>query len=167
MAENFKKKFRGYAPAEVDAYITGLKEELNYVNTKASEANKKIEALQTDYTELKRKYDAINQNYALILSREAVNEKANEEIARLALKEASELINKAKRNANMILKESMEYVKGLSGEVDGYKDQAKNFREEIVKMSQELLETIDKSEIFSLINEEENTKTETVDEEDL
>ena len=55
----------------------------------------------------------------------------------------------------MILKESMNYVKGLSDEVDGFKDEAKDFRAEIVKISTELLETIDKSEIFSLINEEE------------
>ena len=66
----------------------------------------------------------------------------------LFLKEASELITKAKHNANMILKESMNYVKGLSDEVDGFKDEAKDFRAEIVKISTELLETIDKSEIL-------------------
>ena len=58
----------------------------------------------------------------------------------------------------MILKESMNYVKGLSDEVDGFKDEAKDFRAEIVKISTELLETIDKSEIFSLINEEEKSE---------
>ena len=84
------------------------------------------------------------------------------------LKEASELITKAKHNANMILKESMNYVKGLSDEVDGFKDEAKDFRAEIVKISTELLETIDKSEIFSLINEEEKkAKKESADQENL
>ena len=58
----------------------------------------------------------------------------------------------------MILKESMNYVKGLSDEVEGFKDEAKDFRAEIVKISTELLETIDKSEIFSLINEEEKKR---------
>ncbi len=67
-------------------------------------------------------------------------------------------LQKAKHNANMILKESMNYVKGLSDEVEGFKDEAKDFRAEIVKISTELLETIDKSEIFSLINEEEKKK---------
>lgn len=91
-------------------------------------------------------------------NRQSVERKTNEEISRLALKEASELITKAKHNANMILKESMNYVKGLSDEVEGFKDEAKDFRAEIVKISTELLETIDKSEIFSLINEEEKKR---------
>ena len=78
----------------------------------------------------------------------------NEEIARLALKEASELIEKAKRNANMILKESMEYVRGLSKDMDTFKQEAIDFRKNVVKMSEDMLETIDKSEIFSLIREE-------------
>ena len=96
-----------------------------------------------------------------------VHEKTNEEIARLALKEASALIEKAKRNANMILKESMEYVRGLSKDIDTFKQEAMDFRINVVKMSEEMLETIDKSEIFGLIREEENTKTETVHKEDL
>lgn len=91
-------------------------------------------------------------------NRQSIERKTNEEISRLALKEASELITKAKHNANMILKESMNYVKGLSDEVEGFKDEAKDFRAEIVKISTELLETIDKSEIFSLINEEEKKR---------
>ena len=61
----------------------------------------------------------------------------------------------------MILKESMEYVRGLDKEVNGFKDDAIDFRAEVVNLSKELIDTIDKSEIFSLIKEEENTKTET------
>ena len=83
-----------------------------------------------------------------------ITEKTNEEIARLALKEASELIEKAKRKANMILKESMEYVRGLSKDMDNFKQEAIDFRANVVKMSEDMLETIDKSEIFSLIREE-------------
>ena len=55
-----------------------------------------------------------------------ITEKTNEEIARLALKEASELIDKAKRNANMILKESLDYVRSLSSEMNDFKDQQLN-----------------------------------------
>ena len=71
----------------------------------------------------------------------------------MALKEASELIEKAKRNANLILKESLDYVRTLSGEVDGFKEQAATFRASVQKMSQELLDTIDNSEVYYLINE--------------
>ena len=145
---NFKRQFHGYRRDEVDGKIT----EMNKI---IEEQKATIETLQSDLQKMK-------VENALMIHRSAINEKTNEEIARLALKEASELIDKAKRNANMILKESMEYVKGLNGEVDGLKDEAKTFRAEVVKISQEMLETIDNSEIFGLIKEEPNTKKETV-----
>lgn len=84
-----------------------------------------------------------------------ITEKTNEEIARLALKEASALIDKAKRNANMILKESLDYVRSLSSEMNDFKDQAIKFRSSVQKMSQDILDTIDNSEVFNLINEDD------------
>ena len=84
-----------------------------------------------------------------------ITEKTNEEIARLALKEASELIDKAKRNTNMILKESLDYVRSLSSEMNDFKDQAIKFRSSVQKMSQDILDSIDNSEVFNLINEED------------
>lgn len=140
--EQFDRQFRGYNRLEVDDRINELKEEiLGYKN--------EIQSLQDELNALK------DQN-TLLTKQLIVNEKTNEEIARLALKEASELIEKAKRNANMILKESMEYVRGLSKDMDTFKQEAIDFRANVVKMSEEMIETIDKSEIFSLIREEEN-----------
>lgn len=140
--ERFDRQFRGYNRLEVDDRINELKEEiLGYKN--------EIQSLQDELNTLK------DQN-TLLTKQVTVNEKTNEEIARLALKEASELIEKAKRNANMILKESMEYVRGLSKDMDTFKQEAIDFRANVVKMSEEMIETIDKSEIFSLIREEEN-----------
>ncbi|MBO6047881.1 MAG: DivIVA domain-containing protein [Erysipelotrichaceae bacterium] len=154
MAPQFNKKFRGYDPEEVSAYINDLEKQLIEANARAEVINNKLVDLQTRNSELENKYARTKQDYALLVNRSAINDKTNEEIARLALKEASELIEKAKRNANMILTESMEYVRGLNDEVDDLKDQAKDFRAEVVKISTDLIETIDKSNIFSLINEE-------------
>ena len=53
----------------------------------------------------------------------------------------------------MILKESLDYVRTLNNEVEGYKDQAIAFRANVEKMSQDLLDTIDQSEVFYLIHE--------------
>ncbi|MEG0592917.1 MAG: DivIVA domain-containing protein [Coprobacillus sp.] len=145
----FHKQFRGYNKLEVD-------EEILHLNAKIKTNEEKYESLQSELTQLKE------QN-AMLTKQISIQEKTNEEIARLALKEASDLIEKAKRNANMILKESMEYVRGLSKDMDTFKQDAIDFRENVIKMSEEMIETIDKSEIFSLIREEkENTKTETV-----
>ena len=70
---------------------------------------------------------------SLLQHRVNITEKTNEEIARLALKEASALIDKAKRNANMILKESLDYVRSFSSEMNDFKDQAIKFRSSVQK----------------------------------
>ncbi|MGP1370169.1 MAG: DivIVA domain-containing protein [Eggerthia catenaformis] len=147
LERNFKRGLLGYKRKDVNMY-------LDTVSQTMSELNKQI-------ADLKAQLQRVNEEKAFLVQRDTVTQKTNEEIARLALKEASALIDKAKKNANMILKESMEYVKGLDHEVNGFKDEAKDFRNQIVKISEELLETIDNSEIFSLIKEEENTKKET------
>lgn len=147
--EGFSKQWRGYNRLEVDDYIQDLKKEIQSYQ-------ENIQALQDEIEDLKQQNDTL-------IKRIDVQEKTNEEIARLALKEASALIEKAKRNANMILKESMEYVRGLSKDMDTFKQEAIDFRANVVKMSEDMLETIDKSEIFGLIREEqENTMKETV-----
>ena len=147
MGYMFNKQLRGYNTEEVDDTIETLE--------------KKIQETTLQIRRLEKELDKVKKENIAMANRQSVERKTNEEISRLALKEASELITKAKHNANMILKESMNYVKGLS-------DEAKDFRAEIVKISTELLETIDKSEIFSLINEEEKkAKKESADQENL
>lgn len=154
MGYMFNKQFRGYNTEEVDETIASLE--------------KNIQDRSLQIRRLEEELEKIKKENIAMANRQSIERKTNEEISRLALKEASELITKAKHNANMILKESMTYVKGLSDEVDGFKDEAKDFRAEIVKISTELLETIDKSEIFSLINEEEKkAKKESADQENL
>ena len=138
--EQFDRQFRGYNRLEVDDYINELKQQIQ-------EQTETIQSLQGEI-------DQLNEQNTLLTKELNVHEKTYEEIARLALKEASELIEKAKRNANMILKESMEYVRGLSKDMDNFKQEAIDFRANVVKMSEDMLETIDKSEIFSLIREE-------------
>ncbi|MCD7839697.1 MAG: DivIVA domain-containing protein [Erysipelotrichaceae bacterium] len=143
MAE-FKKQWRGYNKQEVDQKIESLDKTIQTQKQQIQQLQQEIQSLQQSNSELTKQI--------------TIQEKTNEEIARLALKEASDLIEKAKRNANMILKESMEYVRGLSKDVDSIKQEALDFRANVVKLSEEMIETIDKSEIFSLIKEEQENK---------
>ncbi len=137
--QKFNRSLFGYNKKEVDHYIEQVNAQLDDLNTRIVSLGDEKEALA-------------KQN-SLLTHRVNINEKTNEEIARLALKEASDLIEKAKRNANMILKESLDYVRTLNNEVEGYKDQAIAFRANVEKMSQDLLDTIDQSEVFYLIHE--------------
>lgn len=142
---DFKKQLMGYNVHEVDYKID------DYL--------KQIESLKRQVASLTEELDRVKEQNSLLQHRVNITEKTNEEIARLALKEASELIDKAKRNANMILKESLDYVRNLSSEMSDSKDQAIRFRASVQKMSQDILDSIDNSEVFNLINEdEENDK---------
>ena len=137
----FKKQFRGYSVQQVDSKIDDYQAELA--------------SLKQQVASLTDELDHVNEQNSLLQHRVNITEKTNEEIARLALKEASELIDKAKRNANMILKESLDYVRSLSSEMNDFKDQAIKFRSSVQKMSQDILDSIDNSEVFNLINEED------------
>lgn len=137
----FKKQFMGYSVQQVDSKIDDYQAELA--------------SLKQQVASLTDELDHVKEQNSLLQHRVNITEKTNEEIARLALKEASELIDKAKRNANMILKESLDYVRSLSSEMNDFKDQAIKFRSSVQKMSQDILDSIDNSEVFNLINEED------------
>ena len=133
-----KKQFRGYDMQIVDNLIVDYESQIGKL--------KREVAALTDELEHTKEQNSLLQH------RVNITEKTNEEIARLALKEASALIDKAKRNANMILKESLDYVRSLSSEMNDFKDQAIKFRSSVQKMSQDIL---DNSEVFNLINDED------------
>ena len=107
MGYMFNKQLRGYNTEEVDDTIDSLE--------------RKIQEITLQMRRLEKELDKVKKENIAMANRQTVERKTNEEISRLALKEASELITKAKHNANMILKESMNYVKGLSDEVDGFR----------------------------------------------
>ncbi len=141
---DFRKQFRGYSIDDVDRQVEQYQNE--------------ITKLQNQISSLTEQLEQIKEQNSLLQHRVNITEKTNEEIARLALKEASELIDKAKRNANMILKESLDYVRNLSNEMCDFKDQAIRFRASVQKMSQDILDSIDNSEVFNLINEDEESE---------
>ena len=58
----------------------------------------------------------------------------------------------------MILSESLEYVRSLSDEMSDFKAQAVKFRASVEKMSKDILESIDQSEVYNLINEESKSQ---------
>ena len=107
MGYMFNKQLRGYNTEEVDDTIETLE--------------KKIQETTLQIRRFEKELDKVKKENIAMANRQSVERKTNEEISRLALKEASELITKAKHNANMILKESMNYVKGLSDEVEGFR----------------------------------------------
>lgn len=139
--EGFKTQICGYNKAQVNETMDSSKLE--------------IERLNKEILQLQEELSRVQERNHVLEKQIGITEKTNEEIARLALKEASELIDKAKRNANMILKESLEYVRNLSGEMTEFKEQAVKFRASVQQMSKDIIDTIDRSEVYNYLSEEE------------
>ena len=131
--------FGGYNKKDVDHAIETMQLQIEKMNIEIESLNRQKEDLENQKNVLEHRVN--------------INDNTKEEISRLALKEASELIEKAKKNASMILKESLDYVRTLNNEVEGYKEKAVAFRSDVEKISQDLLKSIDESELFYLINE--------------
>lgn len=142
--EGFKTQICGYNKAQVNEIMDSSKLE--------------IERLNKDVLQLQEELSRVKERNHVLEKQIGITEKTNEEIARLALKEASELIDKAKRNANMILKESLEYVRNLSGEMTEFKEQAVKFRASVQQMSKDIIDTIDRSEVYNYLSEEEENR---------
>ena len=138
--KKIKKQLFGYNKEQVDDLM--------------DQKDREIKSLNEQINKLKEDYEHLEKQKSLLQHRVNIQEQTNEEIARLALKEASELIDKAKKNANMILSESLEYVRSLSDEMSDFKAQAVKFRASVEKMSKDILESIDQSEVYNLINED-------------
>ena len=85
-----KKQFMGYDKQTVDNLMIDYENQINKLKNQISSLNDEL--------------DHLKEQNSLLQHRVNITEKTNEEIARLALKEASALIDKEKRNANMILK---------------------------------------------------------------
>ncbi len=148
--KEFRSALFGYSKSEVNQKFKSLTDQI-------SDYQSQIETLETSLQRKQSELEQVNAQLEKAMNRVDVLEKTQEQIARMALKEASTLINKAKHNANLILGESLKYVRSLSGEMDDFKEKATSFRKAVVKMSQDILDTIDGSELFTII-EEEKTK---------
>ena len=83
MGYMFNKQFRGYNTEEVDETIASLEKNIQ-------DRSLQIRRLEEELEKIKK------ENIAMV-NRQSIERKTNEEISRLALKEASELITKAKQ----------------------------------------------------------------------
>lgn len=142
--EEFDKQFRGYNIIEVNDRIAELKEQL-------SQQKETIQTLEKEIKNLKRRKDFTYETNNCTRKDKWRN-------CTFGFKRSKWIDWKSQKKPIWFLKESMEYVRGLSKDMDTFKQEAIDFRKNVVKMSEDMLETIDKSEIFSLIREEKENK---------
>ena len=96
----------GYNRYQVDDAMTKLEEENNLLKTK-------VDAYETQTNLDKKNYETLLERYNVLLKDIEIKEKAANDIAQIALKEANEIIHSANCNADAIVKEALMSAKEI------------------------------------------------------
>lgn len=155
-----KPKFRvmrqGYDRFEVDKAFQELKEK-----QKSLEAQ--LMLYKDQITTLGAQRDTLNKRHAQLLSEIQVREKAAEEMARVALREANTIIDTAYGNADTITREAMSTARQLLVEVSRITHESHELREELTDKIYKLHDTLRGLEFpefpkASLLSDDQDTK---------
>lgn len=136
MAQPFKIVKKGYDPKEVDVRCKELEAEIIRLQDLLSKAGTAISKMKKDMDSTVNRYSKINKELQM-------REETVEEISRLALKEANQIIEKAQRNADIIVRQATLVARDLLMEVQKAANETEEIREEIldrIKFLQQLVE---------------------------
>ncbi len=141
---NHKKQFqikrKGYDRFEVDQEIASLQREL--------QASKKQASLYKEQANnLVQQKDQISRRYETLIDELRVRERAAEEMARIALREANSIIDRAYDNADMIVREAMSSARQILVEIARISTQSHVLRDELQDKIKELENVIDGLEL--------------------
>lgn len=134
---------QGYDRFEVDKAIRDLLRE--------NDALKQELALNKNHIQtLLEQRDGITKRYNQLIKDISIREKAAEEMARLALREANSIIETAYSNADLIVREAMSTARQLLIEISRISSQSQEIRVELnekVEVLQEILQGLEFPEI--------------------
>ena len=144
---NFNSKFRimrqGYDRFEVDKAVRKLEEE-------KAQLLEQVALNKNQILTLLEQRDGITKRFAQVTKDLSIREKAAEEMARLALREANSIIETAYGNADLIVREALSTARQLLIEISRISSQSQEIRVELnekVEVLQEILQGLEFPEI--------------------
>ena len=137
---NFRLQRKGYDRFEVDREIASLKKEIQA-------GVEQLELQKTQTLNIIQQKDHINRRYETLIDELRVRERAAEEMARMALREANAIIENAYDNADMIVREAMSSARLLLVEIARISTQSHVVRSELQDKIKELESVIDGLEL--------------------
>jgi cell division initiation protein len=144
MNTTFKIVKEGYDKLAVDYKISVLQASIDQLTRKLDVYAKEIEVTQDSYQKLKAKHTSLVADLA-------AKERAADEIARLALKEANVVIEQANEHANMIVGEALSTAKTLLKELVRIAQEGKENKAQLLSKLQ-TLQTIIEGLEFPMID---------------
>lgn len=160
-----KPKFRimkqGYDRFAVDDALERLQFELDAKEKQLQSYTKQIEFANEQLNLIKERYQSL-------VSELNVREKAADDIARLALREANTVISSAQNNADSIVKEALSTAKLVLTEIARISKDAQGLREDMLQKVHQLTESIEafqvpKIPVVSYINDKDKEQDVPVD----
>ena len=144
---NSNSKFRimrqGYDRFEVDKAVRKLEEE-------KAQLLEQVALNKNQILTLLEQRDGITKRFAQVTKDLSIREKAAEEMARLALREANSIIETAYGNADLIVREALSTARQLLIEISRISSQSQEIRVELnekVEVLQEILPGLELPEI--------------------
>lgn len=104
---------------------------------------KKLELYQQQLVETTRVLDDMKQRYQQILTTEQSRKEAAENIARLSLREANEIISTAQKNADEIVKEAISTARLILVDLSKLYSQAGDVKSDMRKQLEDMLTQLD------------------------
>ncbi len=142
--ETKKPKFRlmkyGYDRFAVDETV----DRLSFEN---ETMHQQLESYRSQINHAGEQLNQIKIRYQSLMSELTVREKAADDIARLALKEANTIIDSAQNNADMIVREALSTARLLLSEIARIGNDAKDVKEEMQLKLQALAKSLEEFEI--------------------
>jgi cell division initiation protein len=142
-----KPRFRitkqGYDRFTVDDTLDRLTFEIDTLKTQLETYSKQMDEANAQLTDIKARYQSL-------LGELSVREKAADDIARLALKEANTVIASAQNNADTIVKEALSTARIVLVEIARIAKEAKGMKKEMQEQVTALSKALDDFVIPSL-----------------
>ena len=150
----FRISKRGYDRFSVD-------DTLDRLTFERETLNQQLETYNRQMVDANEQLISIKARYQNLLSELSVREKAADDIARLALKEANSVIASAQNNADSIVKEALSTARIVLVEIARISKEAKGIKKEMYDQLEDLTKALDNFVIpvipaISLVSEKDN-----------
>jgi cell division initiation protein len=150
----FRIMKKGYDRFAVDDHIERLQFELETKDQQLQSYIRQVESASEQLSLMKQRYQSL-------VTELAVREKAADDIARLALKEANNVIHSAQNNADAILQEALSTARMILIEISRIAREAHGLKKDMREQLKALSQTLDAFEVpkfpsISIIQEEQD-----------
>lgn len=114
--------------------------------SKQQQLEEQLELYRKQMAETRRQLEETRLRYRALVSELSVKEKAADDIARLALKEANAIIDTAQNNANSIIREALSTARLVLVELSSLSKTASGMKDDMKQQLESLMKSIDEFE---------------------